>query len=632
MNINKIKNFFENNKIILLCTVLVAVTMFVLSVVIEKGNSENFFKSVELKSFDLRQSIISDKKKVSDDIVILTVDDESYEYLIDKYGEWPIPRAVYADILNYVENQNPAVVGFDLLFVHSLKNNPNSDAKLAKTMAKYDNAFTAINFDDRDFTVRKPVVLSDNLASAVKINDKKFAPQLMTNCRAIFPLLMSSTNNIGHINTAKDNDGITRSVPLFVAYPTYSQDEKGNFVYNEKDIKNYPYMTYKMAVKYLADKDGVSIEDFINNSKIENGKFTLNGKNKFAISNDAKVVLNWYGDTGLEDIKNFKYVPMWKVVESMTGGKNELAPDTFTDKAVFVGTSVFALSDIKSVPTAKYMPGVEIHATLFNNFIDNSFIKPVSAIGNILISVAVAAIIAFIAFYCTSVVVSLSVSALVLIGYSILSTLVMQWFNLWIWLALPIALSIIAIVCVYVIKYVLKARDFELTYKLATTDGLTDLYNHRFFQDQVRLCIADGRRYNRHFSLIMIDIDFFKKFNDTYGHQAGDAVLRGVAHTLKKSVRGSDIVCRYGGEEMVIILKDTGFDEATAIAEKICKTIAAKPFKIAPNTEKQVTISLGVATFPECGVEPQEMIEFADKGLYAAKENGRNQVGKVKLN
>lgn len=142
--------------------------------------------------------------------------------------------------------------------------------------------------------------------------------------------------------------------------------------------------------------------------------------------------------------------------------------------------------------------------------------------------------------------------------------------------------------------------------------------------------IADCKRYGRKFSLIMIDIDFFKKFNDTYGHQAGDAVLRGVAHTLKKNVRSSDVVCRYGGEEMAIILKDTDYNQAYIAADKICKTIAEKPFKIAANTEKQVTISLGVSTYPENGETTQEMIEFADKGLYAAKENGRNQVGKVK--
>ena len=127
----------------------------------------------------------------------------------------------------------------------------------------------------------------------------------------------------------------------------------------------------------------------------------------------------------------------------------------------------------------------------------------------------------------------------------------------------------------------------------------------------------------------MIDIDFFKKFNDTYGHQAGDAVLRQVAATLKKTVRSSDIVCRYGGEEMCILLRDTDKEQAVLTAEKVCKNVAAKPFLIAANTEKNVTISLGVATYPDNGNVPQELIEYADKGLYAAKENGRNQVGKI---
>ena len=310
-------------------------------------------------------------------------------------------------------------------------------------------------------------------------------------------------------------------------------------------------------------------------------------------------------------------------------GDFELPEDTFKNKVVFIGTSVFSLSDIKSVPTSKYMPGVEIHATLFNNFIDNSFIRQASATQNIVISLMLAAIVALIAFYSTSVVMSIALSTVVVMAYCVLSTLIMQFFNLWIWLVLPIVLSIVAIICVYVVKYILKSRDFELTYKLATTDGLTDLYNHRFFQEQMAMCIADCKRYGRKFSLIMIDIDFFKKFNDTYGHQAGDAVLRGVAHTLKRNVRSSDVVCRYGGEEMAIILKDTDFDQAFLTAEKVCKTIAEKPFKIAANTEKQVTISLGVSTFPDHGQTVQEMIEHADQGLYAAKENGRNQVGRI---
>lgn len=601
MNFSKIKDFFSNNKNILNYTFLIVFVLLIVSVVMLKSGFGNFLNTMELKTFDLRQSVIAEKKTVSDDIRIITVDDESYEYVINKYGEWPIPRHVYGEILDYVESQNPAVVGFDLLFVHSMRNNKNSDDRLGAAFKKYDNAFTAINFDDRDFTVRKPVVLPAEISHESE-SDYSDMP-IYKNCRAIIPQILNNTKNIGHINTSKDDDGITRRITLTVGYPVYKY-ENGN--YEQTEVRYYDYMTYNMFKKFA------------------NKQFPL-------LSTAKPVILNWYGETGLEDKKNFKYIPMWKVIESMENGKEKLPADTFKNKVVFVGTSVFSLSDIKSVPTSKYMPGVEIHATLFNNLMDNSFIHQANSAANILIALVLAGIVAFVCFYCSSVAIATGISVVLSAGYLIFSTLIMQWANVWIWTVLPILLTIISIIAVYITKYILKSRDFELTYKLATTDGLTDLYNHRFFQDQVRLCIADCRRYDRHFSLIMIDIDFFKKFNDTYGHQAGDAVLRGVAHTLKKCVRSSDIVCRYGGEEMVIILKDTGFDEATAIAEKICKTIASKPFRIAPNTDKQVTISLGVATFPECGVEPQEMIEFADKGLYAAKENGRNQVGKVNI-
>lgn len=621
---NKIRSFFINSKIIIIYTFLIAIALFILSVFIANSKSDNFFNTMELKSFDLRQSIIADKKKVSNDIVILTVDDESYEYLINKYGEWPIPRHIYAQILDYVEAQNPRVVGFDLLFVHSLRNNKDSDDKLAAAFGKYDNAFTAINFDDRDFSVRQPVILPKKLITAIDVKSAKFSPAVYKNCRSILPQIIDKSANIGHINTAKDDDGITRSVPLFVAYPNYMFDNSGKLTATENDF--YPYMTYKMALKYISDKKEAAIGQTV----VKNNTLAVENIGKWNISDDARVMLNWYGDTGLVDNTKFKYIPLWKVVSAINGS-DVLAKDTFKDKVVFVGTSVFSLSDIKSVPTSKYMPGVEVHATLFNNLIDNSLIKQVSPFKNIIISVVIAAIIAFITFYCASTAISAAISAFIIFGYMILSTLVMQWFNLWIWLVLPIILSVVAVLCVYVVKYILKSRDFELTYKLATTDGLTDLYNHRFFQEQMKICMDDCRRYNKNFSLIMIDIDFFKKFNDTYGHQAGDAVLRGVAHTLKKNVRSADIVCRYGGEEMAIILKNTGFDEAKITADKICKIIASKPFKIAANTEKQVTISLGVSTFPFCGMTVQEMIEFADKGLYAAKENGRNQVGNVEL-
>ena len=623
MNISKIKDFFINNKKLFYYTFLIVFALLIISVALLKSSFGNFINTMELKTFDLRQTVLADKKTVSDDIRIVTVDDESYEYLINKYGEWPIPRYVYAQILDYIESQKPNVVGFDLLFVHSMKNNKNSDDKLGAAFAKYDNAFTAINFDDRDFTVRKPPILPPAISN---VGDKKTPEiffknmQIYKNCRTIIPQILNNTRNIGHINTAKDDDGITRRITLTVGYPVYKYE---NEKYEPLFYRAYDYMTYKMFFKYKNNQ----IKEANNDEQLY--KIT---DEMLCIKDSRKpVMLNWYGEIGLEDTRKFKYIPMWKVIESMENGKEKLSNDSFKDKVVFIGTSVFSLSDIKSVPTSKYMPGVEIHATLFNNLLENSFIKPVSDITNIVISLVLAGLIAFICFYCSSVTIASVVSVILLIGYIIFSILIMQYANMWIWTVLPMVLTVFSIIAVYITKYILKSRDFELTYKLATTDGLTDLYNHRFFQEHMKLCIDDCRRYNRNFSLIMIDIDFFKKFNDTYGHQAGDAVLRGVAHTLKRNVRSSDIVCRYGGEEMAIILRNTGFDEARLIADKICKTIASKPFKISSNTEKQVTISLGVSTYPMCGLTTQEMIEFADKGLYVAKENGRNQVGKIEL-
>ena len=193
---------------------------------------------------------------------------------------------------------------------------------------------------------------------------------------------------------------------------------------------------------------------------------------------------------------------------------------------------------------------------------------------------------------------------------------------------MQIAAIIFVFIACYLAKYIVKSRDLEYTYALATTDGLTDLYNHRYFQEQMIQNIETGKRYNKPFSLIMIDIDFFKKFNDTYGHQSGDAVLRQVAQILKRNVRSTDIVCRYGGEEMAIILTNTDNEQALITAEKICNAVSEHPLKLVNGNDVKVTISLGVATYPQQGETAPDMIKYADDCLYIAKENGRNQVGR----
>ncbi|HEX8170148.1 MAG TPA: diguanylate cyclase [Thermoanaerobaculia bacterium] len=161
---------------------------------------------------------------------------------------------------------------------------------------------------------------------------------------------------------------------------------------------------------------------------------------------------------------------------------------------------------------------------------------------------------------------------------------------------------------------------------LSITDGLTKLHNHRYFQDELARAFEESQRYQRPLSLAMIDIDFFKKVNDTYGHAVGDDVLKGAAALFRESVRSTDLVARYGGEEFAVMMPETSLADAIAFAEKIRGLVESKPFEtqIGP---VQATVSLGVASVPHTRIHTaKELIVSADKALYRAKKNGRNQV------
>ncbi|HEX7154748.1 MAG TPA: diguanylate cyclase [Thermoanaerobaculia bacterium] len=161
---------------------------------------------------------------------------------------------------------------------------------------------------------------------------------------------------------------------------------------------------------------------------------------------------------------------------------------------------------------------------------------------------------------------------------------------------------------------------------LSITDGLTKLHNHRYFQDELARAFEESQRYQRPLSLAMIDIDFFKKVNDTYGHAAGDDVLKAVARLYSESVRSTDLVARYGGEEFAVMMPETNLDDAIAFAEKIRKLVegATMQTQAGPLT---ATVSIGVASVPHTRIPTsKELIVSADKALYRAKKNGRNQV------
>ncbi|MFW8600876.1 diguanylate cyclase [Desulfobacterota bacterium M19] len=168
------------------------------------------------------------------------------------------------------------------------------------------------------------------------------------------------------------------------------------------------------------------------------------------------------------------------------------------------------------------------------------------------------------------------------------------------------------------------AQAHELISKMATTDGLTSLANHRSFQHGFDVMLHRAKRRESPLAMIICDIDFFKKFNDNYGHQFGDQVLKAVADVMARDVRREDLAARYGGEEFALILENSDKHGACLMAERIRCDIAALKFKI-DGREVGVTISAGIAAYPEDAGQKADIIELADKALYRAKEGGRNQ-------
>jgi diguanylate cyclase (GGDEF)-like protein len=169
-----------------------------------------------------------------------------------------------------------------------------------------------------------------------------------------------------------------------------------------------------------------------------------------------------------------------------------------------------------------------------------------------------------------------------------------------------------------------RARLFEQTERLATTDGLTGLTNHRAFQGRLDEHLAQAQRYGKRMSLLLCDIDHFKSVNDTYGHPVGDQVLKGVARTLAREARATDVVARYGGEEFAIVMPETDTGGALVIAERIRERIGKMTFE-SDQGPLRVTMSLGVATFPDDAERKPDLVERADGCLYHAKRHGRNR-------
>jgi diguanylate cyclase (GGDEF)-like protein len=171
-----------------------------------------------------------------------------------------------------------------------------------------------------------------------------------------------------------------------------------------------------------------------------------------------------------------------------------------------------------------------------------------------------------------------------------------------------------------------EAKEKKIYQEMALTDSLTGIYNRRYFDELLRREESRAKRYPQKFSLLMTDIDDFKKYNDTYGHPSGDTVLQGLAKLFLWKIRTTDFAARYGGEEFAIIAPHTDKKNASVLAARLVDMVSREIFSLGDSATTNITISVGLATFNQDADTKEELIQKADQALYQAKHLGKNRV------
>jgi two-component system, cell cycle response regulator len=177
-------------------------------------------------------------------------------------------------------------------------------------------------------------------------------------------------------------------------------------------------------------------------------------------------------------------------------------------------------------------------------------------------------------------------------------------------------------------RYTERLRDnVQMSIEMAITDALTGLHNRRYMESHLSTLVEQAGLRGKPLAVLVLDMDYFKSVNDTHGHDAGDDVLREFSQRLKKSIRGIDLACRYGGEEFVVVMPETDMAVATMVAERLRRRIACEPFPVCRGANAvEITISIGIAALSSASDTAANILKRADQALYRAKRDGRNRV------
>lgn len=542
--------------------------------------SVGVFQLVEWATLD-RFFRLRPPENIDDRIVIVTIGEAD----IKKARQWPISDQLLAELIEKIEKQQPRVIGLALY----------RDLPVTPGYRELEKVFKS----------------TPNLIGVEKVVGSSVGP----------PPTLDKLNRVGIADLVLDADGKVR---------------RGLLSVKADDGKTKVSLGTKLALMYL-EKEGIQLQQIDpKNKSLRLGKavfIPLTGNEGGYVGANAggyQILLNWRGT-----LEKFNYVSMTEVLE------NKIPPNILRDRIVSIGATGESLNDLFFTPysskffqSPKRTPSVVIHANLTSQIISaaldgRSFIRvfpdSIEALWTLVwsfIGGATSFILLRKSFIYRDLIYSFSI--LVTSGILIGINYVMFLSNYW----LPMIPPLVALTVSTLAIGIYHSLQFQ---RLANIDSLTQVANRRYFQDflEREWGVAAGKM--QYISLILCDVDYFKQYNDTYGHQEGDKCLQKVAKAISYVARQGDLVSRYGGEEFALILPNTNSEVACQIAAKISRIV--KSLEIHHRNSKvsnYVTISCGVASIiPDFRTSSSELIASADKALYEAKKQGRDRVNLV---
>lgn len=542
----------------------------------------NAFGRIELITLDYRFLLKAAKPAVSDIIFIDMAEDS-----INAIGRWPWPRKWHAAIVKILSEYNARAIGFDVIF--SEPQDEADDSVFAEAIRQSGIVYLPLLYN----------LSEENTALIYKGGG-------ISSVLEPLPILAGNVKGKGHINAIPDRDGVLRRTPPVISY-------KGR-------------TTYQFGLKIGLDTLGIKEKNisFIPEKHLLFLK-TAGGKDiRVPLDRDNQLIVNWQGRWGKE-FPHYSYVDVIRSYSSIKNGKKPIIDlKKFRNKICIIGLTASGLMDIKPIPIQNAYPAVGVNAMVMYSVLNNDFIYDLPDRYNVLLIIIISVIITL---YLSNLrLISGMIIALVSMAiYAIFSFALFGLFNIVIATFYPILAMFVSYSITSIYTQILQTIERARLFKQATRDGLTYLYNIRHFNLLFEAEFRNVSIYKfRRLSLIMADIDNFKHINDTYGHQAGDIILKDVAKTIQMKCRQIDVVARYGGEEFIVMLSGAGEKEAFDVADKIRAAVESKRFKF-KNDTYITTISLGVSEYSG-EKNKDELIEKTDKALYKSKHEGKNRV------